>query len=121
MTLTDFSGLLVVYLLSLALILTLGYREFRRERFNFNIFFTLIYLLTFYFGFPFTCILSFRFDVQTEPPEYLMYAMLASTAFYALYYVVYKTRIVRRQRQRPVLSMNRVETNLTWILLMLVA
>lgn len=121
MTLTDFSGLLVVYLLSLALILTLGYHEFRRERFNFNIFFTLIYLLTFYFGFPFTCILSFRFDVQTEPPEYLMYAMLASTAFYALYYVVYKTRLVRRQRQRPVLSMNRVETNLTWILLMLVA
>ena len=40
MTLTDFSGLLVVYLLSLSLILTLGYRELRRERFFFNFFFT---------------------------------------------------------------------------------
>ncbi|MGL4454239.1 MAG: ECA oligosaccharide polymerase [Plesiomonas sp.] len=121
MNLLDFSGLLVVYVVSLILILTLGYREFRRERFNFNIFFTLIYLLTFYFGFPFTCLLSFQFDVQTEPPEFLMYAMLASTCFYALYYVVYKTRLVKQSTQRNWLSMNRVETNLTWVLLMLVA
>lgn len=44
MTLAQFGGLLVVYLLSLALALSLTYREFRRVRFNFNVFFSVLYL-----------------------------------------------------------------------------
>jgi hypothetical protein len=38
--------------------------EFRRVRFNFNVFFSLLFLLTFFFGFPLTSILVFRFDVS---------------------------------------------------------
>jgi antigen polymerase len=39
-------------------------------RFNFNVFFSLLFLLTFFFGFPLTSILVFRFDVSVAPPEF---------------------------------------------------
>ncbi|WNN44155.1 MULTISPECIES: ECA oligosaccharide polymerase [Winslowiella] len=123
MNLMQFSGLLVVYLLSVGFILTLTFREFRRVRFNFNVFFSLLFLLTFYFGFPLTCILVFQFDVNVVPAENLLQAMLAASCFYGIYYVSYKTRLRAADRppRRPVFSMNRVETHLTWMLLALVA
>lgn len=123
MNLMQFSGLLVVYLLSVGFILTLTFREFRRVRFNFNVFFSLLFLLTFYFGFPLTCILVFQFDVNVVPAENLLQAMLAASCFYGIYYVSYKTRLRAADRppRRPVFNMNRVETHLTWMLLALVA
>ena len=100
MTLAQFGGLFVVYLVSLTFILTLTYQEFRRVRFNFNVFFSLLYLLTFYFGFPLTCLLVFQFDVEVVPVEFLLYALLSATAFYAIYYVTYKTRLRKRRTDR---------------------
>ncbi|MBD2783172.1 ECA oligosaccharide polymerase [Xenorhabdus sp. DI] len=136
MTLTQFGGLFVVYVISVAFILTLTYQEFRRVRFNFNVFFSLLYLLTFYFGFPLTSLLVFQFDVQVVPVDSLLHAMLASGCFYAIYYVAYKTRLgyglSDKTRisdkaksgaeeviapRKPLFTMNRVETNLTWLLL----
>ncbi|KMJ45648.1 common antigen polymerase [Xenorhabdus khoisanae] len=131
MTLAQFGGLFVVYVSSLAFILTLTYQEFRRVRFNFNVFFSLLYLLTFYFGFPLTSMLVFQFDVQVVPVDSLLHAMLASGCFYAIYYVAYKTRLSYRTRKnnmepetplvvsvrKSLFNMNRVETNLTWLLL----
>ncbi|MDX8000560.1 O-antigen assembly polymerase [Xenorhabdus sp. Reich] len=130
MTLTQFSGLFVVYVISLVFILTLTYQEFRRVRFNFNVFFSLLYLLTFYFGFPLTSMLVFQFGVQVVPVDSLLHAMLASGCFYAIYYVAYKTRLSKARNnqpgtetlpdipsRRPLFSMNRVETNLAWLLL----
>lgn len=123
MNLMQFSGLLVVYLFSLGFILTLTWREFKRVRFNFHLFFTILYLLTFYFGFPLTGILVFRFNVSVVPPDYLLQALLAATSFYAIYYVSYKVRLrpVNAAPRKPWLQMNRVETNLTCLLLALVA
>ncbi|MBP2195949.1 ECA oligosaccharide polymerase [Pantoea cypripedii] len=123
MTLMQFSGLLVVYLFSLGFILTLTWREFKRVRFNFHLFFTLLFLLTFYFGFPLTSILVFRFNMAVVPPEYLLEALLAATSFYAIYYVSYKVRLrpATAAPPKPWLQMNRVETNLTCLLLALVA
>lgn len=119
----QFGGLFVVYLISLGFILTLTYKEFRRVKFNFNVLFSLLYLLTFYFGFPLTCLLVFQFDVQVVEVDSLLNALLSSTCFYAVYYVCYKTRLVKPMAApRPALfTMNRVETNLTWMLLALVA
>ena len=88
MSLMQFGGLLVVYLLSLVFILTLTWREFKRVRFNFHLFFTLLFLLTFYFGFPLTSVLVFRFNVDVMPVENLLEALLSATAFYAIYYVI---------------------------------
>ncbi|MFG1175786.1 ECA oligosaccharide polymerase [Erwiniaceae bacterium CAU 1747] len=123
MTLSEFSGLLIVWLICAGFILTLTWREFRRVRFNFNVFFSLLFLLTFFFGFPFTSILVFGFDVAVVPPEYLLQAMLAAGCFYAIYYISYKTRLRARVTGpvRQVFTINRVEANLSWILLALVA
>ncbi|WP_338883688.1 MULTISPECIES: ECA oligosaccharide polymerase [Xenorhabdus] len=132
MTLTQFGGLFVVYVISVAFILTLTYQEFQRVRFNFNVFFSLLYLLTFYFGFPLTSLLVFQFNVEVVPVDSLLHAMLASGCFYAIYYVAYKTRLTYKIRpndnirpenlavtvpRNPLFTMNRVETNLTWLLL----
>lgn len=83
----------------------------------------MLYLLTFYFGFPLTCMLVFQFDVAVVPVDSLLYALLASTSFYAIYYVTYKVRLRKSVDgpSRPLFTMNRVETNLTWILLALIA
>ncbi len=70
MSLLAFSGLLLVYVLSLMIIVTLNVREMKQERFNFHLFFTLLFLLTFYFGFPLTSILVFRFDTQVVPADF---------------------------------------------------
>ena len=98
--------------------------EFRRVRFNFNVFFSLLFLLTFFFGFPLTSILVFRFDVSVAPPEILLRALLSATCFYAVYYVTYKTRLRAVKAsvpRRPLFTMNRVETHLTWVMLMTIA
>lgn len=123
MTLAELGGLTLVYFISLSFILLLTYQEFRRVRFNFNVFFSMLYLLTFYFGFPLTCMLVFQFDVAVVPVDSLLHALLAATSFYAIYYVTYKVRLRKPASgpSRPLFTMNRVETNLTWILLALIA
>ncbi len=123
MTLAQLGGLTLVYFISLGFILLLTYQEFRRVRFNFNVFFSMLYLLTFYFGFPLTCLLVFQFDVAVVPVDALLHALLAATSFYAIYYVSYKVRLRKASSEpsRPLFTMNRVETNLTWILLALIA
>ncbi|XNM69385.1 ECA oligosaccharide polymerase [Escherichia coli] len=120
----QFTGLLAVWLLSTLFIGTLTWFEFRRVRFNFNVFFSLLFLLTFFFGFPLTCTLVFRFGVGVSPPDVLLQTLLISVCFYAVYYVTYKTRLRPAQTnvaRRPLFIMNRVETNITWILLMVIA
>ncbi|ENJ6565317.1 ECA oligosaccharide polymerase [Proteus mirabilis] len=123
MTLAQLGGLTLVYFISLGFILLLTYQEFRRVRFNFNVFFSMLYLLTFYFGFPLTCLLVFQFDVAVVPVDALLHALLAATSFYAIYYVTYKVRLRKASSEpsRPLFTMNRVEINLTWILLALIA
>lgn len=125
MSLIQFSGLLVVWLLATLFIVTLTWFEFRHVRFNFNVFFSLLFLLTFFFGFPLTSLLVFCFDVRVAPPEVLLQTLLAAACFYAVYYVSYKTRLrARASDERPrraLFTMNRVETHLTWILLMGIA
>ena len=124
MTLMQFSGLLVVWLLSSLFIATATYFEFRRVRFNFNVFFSLLFLLTFFFGFPLTSILVFRFDVSVAPPEVLLETLLVSVCFYAVYYVTYKTQLrshAHDSQRRPLFTMNRVETHLAWMILLAVA
>ncbi|WP_310606527.1 ECA oligosaccharide polymerase [Buttiauxella brennerae] len=124
MSMLQFGGLFVVWFLSVMFIGTLTYQEFRRVRFNFNVFFSLLYLLTFFFGFPFTCTLVFRFGVSVVPADVLLQAQLAAACFYGIYYVAYKTRLREKREsavRRPLFTMNRVETHLTWVMLAVVA
>ncbi|MBT0727524.1 ECA oligosaccharide polymerase [Rosenbergiella australiborealis] len=123
MTGGQFIGLAVVYVLSLWFILHVMVKEFRRERFNFHLFFSLLFVLTFYFGFPLTAILVFGFSQAVVPPLYLLQALLSATGFYAIYYLTYQLRLTRKPIS-PVtgfFSMTRVETHLFSGLLVLVA
>ncbi|QWT42474.1 ECA oligosaccharide polymerase [Dickeya dadantii] len=123
MTEWAFFGLWLVWLGGGGVVLWLSGREFRRWRFNFNVLFSLLYLLTFYFGFPLTALLTFRFGVETASPLNLLLALLSATAFYVIYYVSYKTRLRPAPSvSRPLpLTMTRLEALLTAGLLALVA
>lgn len=123
MTEWAFFGLWLVWLGGGGVVLWLSGREFRRWRFNFNVLFSLLYLLTFYFGFPLTALLTFRFGVETASPLNLLLALLSATAFYVIYYVSYKTRLRSATSvSRPLpLTMTRLEALLTAGLLALVA
>lgn len=124
MSLLQFSGLFVVWLLCTLFIATLTWFEFCCVRFNFNVFFLLLFLLTFFFGFLLTSVLVFCFDVGVALLEILLQALLFAGCFYAVYYVTYKTCL--RKRVADVLrcllfTMNCVETNFTWVILMGIA
>lgn len=124
MSLLQFSGLFVLWLISSLAIITLTWFEFRRVRFNFNIFFSLLFLLTFFLGFPLTSLLVFCFNVAVVPSDVLMQALLAAVCFYGIYYVTYKTRLRPAcpvGERKPLFTMNRVETHLTWLMLAAVA
>lgn len=123
MTLLEFSGLFVIWLLSIIFIGTLTWREIRWARFNFTVFFSLLFLLTFYFGFPLTAVLVFRFNVAVVPAAELQQALICASAFYAIYSVAYKMRLrpARRDQAPALFTMNRVETHLTFYLLLAVA
>ncbi|ACT05059.1 WzyE family protein [Dickeya chrysanthemi Ech1591] len=123
MTEWTFFGLWLVWLCGGGVVLWLSWREFRRWCFNFNVLFSLLYLLTFYFGFPLTALLTFRFGVETASPLNLLSALLSATAFYVIYYVSYHTRlrpVPPASRPLP-LTMTRLEALLTGGLLALVA
>ncbi|QNQ22449.1 O-antigen assembly polymerase [Kosakonia sp. SMBL-WEM22] len=120
----EFCGLFVIWLLATLFIGTLTWFEFRRVRFNFNVFFSLLFLLTFFFGFPLTSVLVFRFNVGVAPPDILMQTLLAAVCFYGIYYVTYKTRLRATSTltpRRPLFTINRVEAHLTWVILMVIA
>ncbi|MDV5354313.1 ECA oligosaccharide polymerase [Enterobacter asburiae] len=120
----EFCGLFVIWLLATLFIGTLTWFEFRRVRFNFNVFFSLLFLLTFFFGFPLTSVLVFRFNVGVAPPNILMQTLLAAVCFYGIYYVTYKTRLRATSTltpRRPLFTINRVEAHLTWVILMVIA
>lgn len=120
MTLFDFGSLSIVYFISLILILALTYFEFQKVCFNFNIFFSLVYLLTFYFGFPLTGLLVFHFKVDILPTDILLNVFLLSISFYIIYYFTYKIHLQSNIKQ-SLFTINELETKLTCFLLILIS
>ncbi|MFP3014198.1 MAG: ECA oligosaccharide polymerase [Arsenophonus sp.] len=122
MSLTDFGTLSIIYFISLALILTITYRKFQQVCFDFNILFSLIYLLTFYFGFPLTGLLVFQFDASVTQTDSLLNAMLSSIIFYIIYCISYKIRLRNYiwKYKKSLFNVNEVETKITCFLLMFI-
>lgn len=106
----QFCGLTAVYLCCLGFVLALTWQAFRRERFNFHIFFSLLFLLTFYFGFPLTGVMVFGFNAPVESTQYLLQALLSATLFYGLYSLSYKIRL---RRHGPTVVKDRLRMNQT--------
>ncbi|MGP1931728.1 MAG: WzyE family oligosaccharide polymerase, partial [Arsenophonus sp. ET-DL12-MAG3] len=123
MTLIEFGSLSIIYFISLILIFILIYYEYRQIRFNFNIFFSLLYLLIFYLGFPLTGLLIFKFNIKVVPLNSLLYELILSIGFYIIYYIAYKISLINivKQSKKSLFTMNGVETRLTCFLLMFIA
>ena len=124
MSLINFCGLLLLWILSISFIGSLTYRDFRLNRFNFHIYFSFVYLLTFLLGFPFTIALVFRFGAPVAPGNIILQFFLAINCFYAIYYLTYKQQFYPGRlfrAPRLTFSMNRIETQLMWIMLASVA
>ena len=124
MSLIYFGGLLLLWILSISFIGFLTYRDFRNIRFNFHVYFSFVYLLTFLLGFPFTFALVFLFDATVAPVHIIFQSFVAVNCFYAIYYLTYSQQICPGGLLRPPrfsLRMNRIETQLMWIILASVA
>ncbi|TNH04542.1 O-antigen assembly polymerase [Testudinibacter sp. TR-2022] len=99
LTLAQLSILVLLYTFSVILIGYLAYQSFKKVRFSFHLLFTLVYLLTFYLGFPFSMVLAFGFNVPLLPFEILFIAQFSALIFYLLYYVAYQVRLLPRKIQ----------------------
>ena len=66
MSLINFFALLILWALTISFIGSLTYRDFRNIRFNFHIYFSFVYLLTFLLGFPFTFALVFGLHIAAH-------------------------------------------------------
>lgn len=127
----ELSGLVLVYLFSIIFIGTLTYKAYQRDRFNFHILFSLLFLLTFYFGFPFTLILAFVYQVPHETVPSLAYTLASATLFYGIYALFYQTKLTRgsakqtstplSSQSKPWLQFSRLEVLLTALFLAMVA
>ena len=124
MSLIDFCGLLLLWILSFSFIGSLTYRDFRNIRFNFHIYFSFVYLITFLLGFPFSFALVLFFGATVPPVHIILQSFVAVNCFYAIYYLTYKQQICPGKLfpvPRLTFSMNRIETQLMWIMLASIA
>ncbi|MBV7388925.1 ECA oligosaccharide polymerase [Pasteurellaceae bacterium TAE3-ERU1] len=90
-------ALLALYLSSITLIGFLTYRHYLAVRFNFFLLFSVIYLITFFLGLPFSLALAFNFDFKLLDADILLASQFAALAFYLIFYAAYSVRLTPRQ------------------------
>jgi enterobacterial common antigen polymerase len=87
---------IVLYLGLLFLIGRVILNDFRVARFNFHLFFSLLFLITFFLGFPLSLWLVIQFSAPIVDPFFQQQALLLAAIFYGVYYLSYKTRLASR-------------------------
>lgn len=80
----------VLYLLLVFLISRIILKDFRVVRFNFHLFFSLLFLVTFFLGFPLSLWLVIQFSTPIVAPFFQQQALLIAAIFYGIYYLSYK-------------------------------
>lgn len=123
MKLLNFTSLLTLYTLSLMCIMFLIYQDFKHIRFNFNIFFSFLYLTTFYFGLPITVVFFNIHDTQIVSINNLLKVLITVIIFYVIYYITYKNILVAKNYHSCVsrFAINNVEIYLFWLLLLCIS
>ncbi|MCK3658856.1 enterobacterial common antigen polymerase [Pasteurellaceae bacterium Pebbles2] len=86
----------IVYILSLLIIFTLMWREFKKHRFSFYLLFSLVYVLVFYLGFPFSMGLMYKYHIQLQSFSILFLTQLTSIGFYLIYHFFYQCNFYPR-------------------------
>ncbi|MDD0824966.1 ECA oligosaccharide polymerase [Mannheimia sp. AT1] len=95
----DYFLLVSFYLLSVGGILTLIYQEYRQHRFSFHLLFSLIYLVTFYAGFPFSLLMGFGFGYQLPEISTQWKVFITSGVSYVIYYFCYLFAFTNSKRE----------------------
>nr|BET44698.1 MAG: ECA oligosaccharide polymerase [Candidatus Aschnera chinzeii] len=123
MSLLQVSILCLIYTKSLSFILYIIYNEFKKTQYNFNFIFSLCYIVTFYFGFPFTIILAFYFKIKTASFFATLLTLIISFIFYLIYYITYKFKfqISHKTNKKITIDLNTTETYITSIILILIS
>lgn len=85
----EYFSLILFYLASLAVIGFFIYRSYRQQAFSFHLLFSLIYLATFYLGFPFSMGLALGFDISLQNNQILFLTLFCALAGYGVYYFAY--------------------------------
>ena len=114
------------YLLSVWLIAIYIYSDYQKQAFSFHLLFSLIYLVIFYLGFPFSMAMALGFDSPLAEPDILFITLFAMLAGYLIYWISYRffAGTIRRQKQQAVQNQQnfvKLSANLTACFLLLIA
>ncbi|WGE90818.1 ECA oligosaccharide polymerase [Actinobacillus genomosp. 1] len=114
------------YLLSVWLIAIYIYSDYQKQAFSFHLLFSLIYLVIFYLGFPFSMAMALGFDSPLVEPDILFITLFAMLAGYLIYWISYRffAGTIRRQKQQAVQNRQnfaKLSANLTACFLLCVA
>ncbi|WP_373767145.1 ECA oligosaccharide polymerase [Glaesserella sp.] len=77
------------YLLSFGIILKLMYRDYVQQGLSFHLLFSAVYVMTFFFGFPFSMVMVWGFGYQAEDVATLTTTILTALSAYLMYYASY--------------------------------
>ncbi|WGE33505.1 ECA oligosaccharide polymerase [Actinobacillus genomosp. 1] len=114
------------YLLSVWLIAIYIYSDYQKQAFSFHLLFSLIYLVIFYLGFPFSMAIALGFDSPLAEPDILFITLFAMLAGYLIYWISYCFFAGTIRHQKPQAVKNRqnfakLSANLTACFLLCVA
>ncbi|QGM80162.1 ECA oligosaccharide polymerase [Otariodibacter oris] len=121
----EFMLLSVFYLLAILLIGTIIYRSYHTKPFSLHLLFSLIYLITFFLGFPFSLILNWKFGVALADKHTLFLTLLYALCGYLIYFVSYHWGLSRYDNYKKEIALPsnnaKFEAKLTAYLLFFIA
>lgn len=93
-TLIQMSELFVLYLFAVSCISYFSYKSYKKDRFSLHLLFSLVFLLTFYMGQPFSIALAYGFGNGLPTTEIMFWALIAPLGFYFIYHLIYTTPLM---------------------------
>lgn len=111
--------IVLCYFCSLGLVGYLSFKSYQQTSFSFHLLFSLIYLITFYTGFPLSYIMAFCFEYQLPDVFSQCKVFIATGSAYGIYYIAYSS--FHRCSSPPIVVFAKNQEKLTACLLALVA
>lgn len=91
----EFIFLNIFYFLSILLIVGIIYYSYCTKSFSLHLLFSLIYLVTFFLGFPFSLILNLKFGVALADTHTQFLTLLCALGGYLIYFISYQWGLPR--------------------------
>ncbi|WP_262508715.1 ECA oligosaccharide polymerase [Ursidibacter maritimus] len=121
----EYMLLTVFYVVATSGIFTVIYRSYVQQGFSFHFLFSLIYVVTFFAGYPISLLLKVYFNADIAPPEQFFMALLWTSLGYGIYWGSYhycfNRQCVKGKHSVKVSAFAKKQANLTAYLLATVA